>query len=108
MSNPYAKALLGKENEAATWNGDKAFKSTLSKVLDFYSRAGAIRTLSETEKVRIFTNAFAEDKLLALKALFYLRDVRGGAGERDTVRIILKHLANTQTEIIRNNLKNVV
>lgn len=107
MDNSYAKALLAEGNKTFTWNGDKAYKSTNSQVLDFYSRAGAIRTLSESDKVRIFDNAWAEDKLLALKALFYLRDVRGGAGERETVRVILKHLANNHADVVRNNLVNI-
>lgn len=108
MANSYASALLNKGNEAKTANGDKAFRSTNSSVLDFYSRAGAIRTLPVKDKIRIFNNAFAEDKLLALKALFNLRDVRGGAGERQTVREILKYLAESETEVLKKNLENVV
>lgn len=108
MENSFAKALLAEGNKTVTWNGDKVYKSTKSTVLDFYSRAGAIRTLSDSDKIRAFDNAWGEDKLLALKALFYIRDVRGGAGERQTVRVILKHLANNHPEVVRNNLENIV
>ena len=104
MSNLFAKALISEENKTITTNGDLAFKSTNSKVLDFFSKAGSIRTVPEQEKINLFNVAFLEDNLLSLKALFHLRDIRGGSGERDTFRIILKEQARRFPDSIRKNL----
>lgn len=104
MANSFVTALLNEENKTVTHNGDRAYRSTLSKVLDFYSKAGAIRGSSDSEKTGLFNAAFNEDNLLALKALFYLRDIRGGVGERETFRIILKEQARRFPNSIRNNI----
>lgn len=104
MANSFVTALLNEENKTVTHNGDRAYRSTLSKVLDFYSKAGAIRGSSDSEKTGLFNAAFNEDNLLALKALFYLRDIRGGVGERETFRIILKEQARRFPNSIRTNL----
>lgn len=103
--NSYAKALLNEENKTVTTNGDRAYRSTLSKVLDFFSKAGSIRTVSESEKISLFNAAFMEDNLLALKALFYLRDIRGGVGERETFRVILKEQARRFPNTVIKNLE---
>jgi hypothetical protein len=52
----------------------------------------------------MFEKAYAETPLLATKAMFYFRDVRGGQGERRTFRILLNHLAQARPEVVRANL----
>lgn len=76
---------------ARTENGAVAYKSTLDPVLDFFSRAGALRG-KESEAIRLFKNAYASDPTYALRTLFYLRDIRGGQGERTLFREILDTL----------------
>lgn len=105
MENKFAKALLAEENTTTTTNGDKALKSTTSKILDFFSKAGAIRTVSDSEKIALFNAAYSEDKLLALKALFFIRDIRGGAGERDTFRVIAKSLCGRDPLVVKKNIE---
>lgn len=77
--------------QARTENGALTNISTLDPLLDFFSRAGAMRG-RETEAVDLFKKAFASDKENALKCLFYLRDIRGGQGERSVFRAILDSL----------------
>jgi hypothetical protein len=88
---------------AFTDNGATSNKSTLNHVLDFFSKSGALRG-NEEEALTLFINAFTENKLLAKKALFYSRDIRGGQGERTNFRHIINYLANHHSEQIRRNI----
>jgi len=47
----------------------------------------------------VYAKAFYEDRLLALKWLFYCRDAREGIGERRLFRVCLKWLATEQQKI---------
>lgn len=71
-------ALKKVTNYTRTENGAITHKSTLNKVLDMFAMGGACRSRHEEEIRQMFINAFEEDEVLALKCLFYLRDVRGG------------------------------
>jgi hypothetical protein len=51
--------------------------------------------------------AFYENKLLAIKWLFYVRDVREGVGERQLFRTIIQHLCNTHTDMMVNLIQYV-
>jgi hypothetical protein len=54
--------------------------------------------------INAFTKAFGENQLTAMKLLFWARDVRGGAGERQIFKDIIKYLANNRTEVLGKNL----
>jgi hypothetical protein len=45
-------------------------------------------------------HAFVENKVLAMKWLFYARDVRGGLGERRLLRVVLKELIKSNPEMV--------
>ena len=53
------------------------------------------------EIAKRFSKAFFEDKLTAMKWLFYARDVRGGLGERRLFRAVLLDMAKTMPEYIK-------
>lgn len=74
-----------------TENGAVTHVSSGNEVLNFFALAGAMRNNVEQAKT-LFRAAYAEDKQLAIRALFYLRDVRGGQGERDLFRVLFKEL----------------
>lgn len=90
-----------------TTNGALAYSSTMDPVLDFYQRSGAMRGVSEREIVELFKKAYRSNKELALRALFYTRDIRGGQGERRTFRVILKWLGKNHPKDVIKNLVNV-
>ena len=90
-------------NETTTTNGAKAFKSTNSAVLDLFSQGGAMRNRSDSDIVTLFSKAYAENATLAMKTLFYLRDVTNGQGERKFFRLALKHLAmHYKASLVKN------
>ncbi len=76
---------------ARTLNGAISNTSTLNPVLDFFSKAGAMRG-QEAKAFTLFQKAFDADPQSAIRCLFYLRDIRGGQGERSVFRYILNQL----------------
>ena len=98
--------LMKKEtNKTLTENAALTLKSTESKVLDLFSIGGALRTRTPKEIEQKVSQALGEDKLKAIKCLFYLRDIRGGQGERRTFREGLKILSNYYPEETKKILK---
>ena len=75
----------------------------MSDCLDLFAAAGALRNASDEEICSRFLRAFAENRDIAMKILFYARDIRGGLGERRVFRTILEYLAvNEPGSVIRN------
>lgn len=105
--NPLVAGLENASNVTTTENGALAYKSTLNSLLDFFGNGAALRKRSDADVIQLFSKAYAEDKLLALKTLFYIRDVRGGQGERKTFRTIMKWLASNHLTVVRKNLQNI-
>ena len=104
--NGLVKALQVESNFTLTTNGALTNKSTLNSVLDWFAAGGALRTRSAADVNSLFSKAFSEDRLLALKILFYFRD-RIAQGERKTTRVVFNWLANNYPDILRKNLENI-
>lgn len=79
-------------NEATTLNGAKTSRSSLSPCLDFFALGAAKRNQID-DAVMLFHKAYLDDKQTALRTLFYIRDVRGGCGERSIFRACMNKLA---------------
>ena len=94
-------------NMKTTENGAVAYGSTMNEVLDLFAFGGAYRQRTDAEVIELFNKALIRDEALAMKCLFWIRDVRGGAGERRFFRVAMKWLANTYPEIARRNLVHV-
>ena len=91
-------------NRKLTENGAVAYSSMSNDLLDLFATIGALRPRSEQEIETKFSRAFAQDRLLATKMLFYCGNIRGGLGERRTFRICLKWLANNYPAIVNKNM----
>lgn len=104
MSN-YLSQLKIQSNLTYTENGAKTLRSAGSSVLDLFGTIGALRHADSQDILRRFIRAYAEDHLLAMKILFYARDIRGGLGERRTFQLILLWLADNEPDVIKKNLK---
>ena len=99
-----SKFDVNEQNMSLTANGANTHTTTKNACLDFFALGGAMREQSEENILKMFKPAFKEDRLLAMKLLFYMRDIRGGQGERRIFRVILKHLANTNPDVISKNM----
>lgn len=86
-----------------TQNGATTFSGSGNSVLDLFSMGGALRSRDENEVYNLIDKAFQENPNLAIKCLFYLRDIRGGQGERRTFRIGLKVLHDKYLPILKKN-----
>lgn len=86
------KELKETANLTTTKNGDTAYSSTMNNVLDFFAKCGSLRQTEKEKYIALFDKAYIANPDLALKCLFYLRDIRQGLGERDVFRNILRHL----------------
>ena len=105
--NTFMDSLIRTTNFTETENGAIAHKSTLNKIYDMFALGGAYRNRTDEDCILLFKNALEEDETLALKCLFYLRDIRGGQGERRFFRVCFNWLAKNYPEIARRNLINL-
>lgn len=94
-------------NMGRTTNGAYQYKSTLNKVYDLFAQGGAMRGASDDDCMNLFAQAYKEDSNLALKCLFYLRDIRGGQGERRYFRLAIKWLALNHAAEMRHLIQYV-
>lgn len=99
------KHLKNEANLARTENGAVTYKSTMSDCLDLFAAIGAVRAAQDTEIIRRFVRAYTEDADIAMKILFFGRDVRGGLGERRVFRVIISWLAGNRPESLRKNME---
>lgn len=99
--------LKREANKAYTENGAVSYASTMSDCLDLFATAGALRNAGDEEILDRFIRAFAEDRDIALKTLFFARDIRGGLGERRFFRVIFRYLAVNYPDVAVKNIDNI-
>lgn len=105
--NTFLNGLKDVNNFGYTENGAVTHRTSKSALLDMFALGGAYRNRSDEDCILLFKNAFEEDEVYALKCLFYLRDVRGGQGERRFFRVCMRYLAKTNPDVVRRNLKYI-
>lgn len=103
--NTFMSALQKENNFTYTENHAITHRTSLSALCDLFALGGAYRTRSDADCITLFKAAFDEDEAHALKCLFYLRDVRGGQGERRFFRVVTKWLATKHTDAMRRNME---
>ena len=98
-------ALKNATNYTLTENGGVTHKTTKSDLLDMFAMGAAMRNREDADVILMFNKAFNENPVYALKCLFYIRDVRGGQGERRFFRTVIRNMATniaTRDAIKRN------
>lgn len=108
--NTLLNGMKDATNYTLTENGGVTHKTTRSDLLDMFAMGAAMRNRSDEDVILMFRKAFEENPLYALKCLFYIRDVRGGQGERRFFRVVIKDMASyskATKEAIARNMKYV-
>lgn len=105
--NTFLTDLKKQSSFVTTQKGAIAYNTTQDAILDLFSVGGALRTASEEDIIQLFERAYAENPLLAMKCLFYIRDIEKGQGERRVFRVIINYLGNSRPELLRPNLQLV-
>ena len=104
MFGLFAKAARKESVYVRTENGAVALNSTSDARLDLFGVIGALRGADQARIERLFSEAYRADPLFATKIAFYARDVRGGLGERETFRTIMRYMARMHPEALGPNL----
>ena len=103
MTNAFETALKTTLNDdiAVTENGATGFATSGKKLLDLNFAVSSLRSATDADIEKKFAEAFYENPKVAVKWLFFARDVREGMGERKLFRVCLKWLANARPEIVK-------
>ena len=99
----FMNAMKAENNlrKTLTENGAVAYATSGKEMLDFNFKLAGYRKASEEEIRRDFGRVYYEDPLLAVRFIFWVRDIRGGAGERRTFRVCLKWFAEHKPEVAK-------
>ncbi len=92
------KSEIANTTLTETENGAIGYKRQESDLVTFFFAVGSMRNWEEERIVQEFRKAYAENPYLAMRMLFYVRDIRGGIGERRTFRAILASLDDSAFE----------
>jgi hypothetical protein len=87
-----------------TENGMVTNSSSSNSCVDLFFNIGAMRGQSKQKLISAFSKAFNEYPQTAMKILFWARDIRGGAGERQIFRDIMSYLAENHTSSLLKNI----
>lgn len=90
--------------DSITENGMATNSTSLDNCVDLFFQIGAMRGKDKQRLTNVFTKAFGENPLTAMRLLFWARDVRGGAGERQIFKDILIYLSVNHTKVLAKNL----
>jgi hypothetical protein len=91
---------------AQTWNSAVSNGETGSARVDLFYRA--VRGIDRNQFLGYLARSFNENPLDTLKIIAYIRDCRGGKGERDFGRWGIQYLANHAPKIFARNISNFV
>lgn len=96
-----------------TNNGDFCYEGVGNSCLEFFSEAASLFKKrqsyygKEKSALDLFIPAYKENKLIAMRLLFWSRDARKGGGNRSGFRSIIKWLAKNEPEALNKNLSIV-
>ena len=99
-------AMVGK-TYSLTANGAKTFESSGDKLVDLFSAIGSSRG---NDLSKLFSFAYGNTEvsnILATRILLWARDVRGGAGERQTFRSLISLFENGDEVLVKAVIRKI-
>lgn len=95
--------------DTVTENGMVTNSTSLSATVDLFFTIGAVRKSMKTVdgKARIialYEAARNEDPIVTRRLMFWARDIRSGAGEREAFRVLLRHAAINHPNEVKPNI----
>ena len=93
-----------------TREGAKAYEHSLDHAVEFFSKAGSLFVKRESfypeeeSALGLFQKTWIVDPIVAFKLLLWLRDCRGGAGNRSGARAIYEWLGDSDPKWIETNI----
>lgn len=100
----FAEGMRKQAAFTTTENGAVALNTTMDACLDLFGSIGSLREADEVRIQTLFAEAYKENPQMAVKIVFYARDIREGLGERNTFRILIRYMAEHHPEALRLNL----
>lgn len=94
----FITALEDELNTTETLNGAKAYSLTLNYCLDLFGKIGSCRNDINQAK-KLFARAYQLNPETATRILFWVRDIRGGQGEREVFRNLFKYLVEQDSQV---------
>ena len=103
MSSKFEQALKSTllDEVSVTENGAVGYKTAGNPLLDINFSVSSLRNKGDGEIVKMFSEAFYFNPLLAIKWLFFLRDIRGGMQERRSFKVCFKWLSTIRPELVK-------
>ncbi len=93
-------------NLTETENGGLSYKNTSSERVNLFYKA--CRGISEKDLIDVLEKSWKENSLDTLKIMAYTRDIRGGKGERNIFRTMLKWLALNYPDVLKLNIDYLI
>ena len=82
------KKADARESISITENGAVGYARSGHALTDFFFKVGSMRKAGPIEIANAFAEVYAEDKQRALELMFFIRDCRGGQGEKHVFNAI--------------------
>src|SRR5690349_16423945 len=101
----FSATMLAFEKLTTTANGAVSHSTTGNACVDMF--AGSVRGSNYT-LTKLAKAAYEESPLDVLKLIAYIRDSRGGKGERELGRTLLVWLSEKNPEALKKNLKHYI
>ena len=106
--NLFVQAIEREVAWKETENGQPALNTTFDACLDLFSTIGALRKRSDADIEQKIAAAYAENKLVCMKIIFYARDIEQGLGERRVFKVAMRYLAHRHRNDVLVNIPNIV